>query len=348
MDSSINFIDVAALTLAQKNEQLLKAAEAGDVNKVGALLQAGADIEAIGQHGYTALMWAAWYGHTAVVSKLIEEGANKENANQLGLTALMVAARNGHAAVVSKLIAAGAQDIEATTQDGYTSMHLAANYGHTAVVAKLIEANANIEAIDPEGYTALITAASSGHAAVVAKLIAAGANKAIVNRDGNTALDSAARENHQDAAFLILRTMSPESRAALKFGQGGCALNRRLAANPVARLAARYEAMASGFERQVCEMYEFFSHPSRPMVNSVLSIMLEYLQAEWLLNANMEAEIRLASRTVRRQERLAIKAAAEAFPAQAPVPVTFRYSASAEAKKEEGLSSAKNKRKGNR
>ena len=186
---------------------------------------------------------------------------------------------------------------------------------------------------------AILNAARNGHTAVVEQLIAANANIDATDKDRATALILAERNNHQNTAFLILRAMSPASRAAVKFGQGGCALNRSLAANPVARLAARYEAMASGFERQVCEMYQFFSHPSRPMVNPVLTIMLEYLKAEWLLNSNMEAEIRLASRTVRRQEKLAIKA---------PVPVTFRYSASAEQRKEEELSTKQHKPNGNR
>ena len=139
--------------------------------------------------------------------------------------------------------------------------------------------------------------------------------------------------------------MSPETRARARARERGvlpynntidtflAALGLRGRA-PESRLAIKYESMASDFERQVCEIYQFFSHPSRPMVNSVLSIMLEYLQAEWLLNANMEAEIRLASRTVRRQEKLAIKA---------PVPVTFRHSAAAKEPKEERLSTKKHK-----
>ncbi len=181
-----------------------------------------------------------------------------------------------------------------------------------------------------EKNTQILNAARNGSTAVVAKLIAAKANIEATEKLDYTALMLAEIKNHQNSAFLILRAMSPASRGAVKFGQGGCALNRRL--------AARYEAMASDFERKVCEMYQFFKHSSRPMVNPVLTIMLEYLQSEWLLNSNMEAEIRLASRTVRRQERLAIKA---------PVPVTFRYSASAEQRKEEGPSSEKNKRNGN-
>ncbi len=182
-----------------------------------------------------------------------------------------------------------------------------------------------------EKNTQILNAAQYGHAAVVAQLIAAKANIEATEKLDYTALRLAEIKNHQNSAFLILRAMSPASRGAVKFGQGGCALNRRL--------AARYEAMALDFERQVCEMYQFFKHSSRPMVNPVLTIMLEYLQSEWLLNSNMEAEIRLASRTVRRQEKLAIKA---------PVPVTFRYSASAEQRKEEELSTKQHKPNGNR
>ena len=88
-----------------------------------------------------------------------------------------------------------------------------------------------------EKNTQLLNAAKAGDIEKVGVLLQAGANIEATNRFGNnTALMLAARENHQDAAFLILRAMSPKSRAAVKFGQGGCALNRRLAANPVAGL----------------------------------------------------------------------------------------------------------------
>jgi len=43
------------------------------------------------------------------------------------------------------------------------------------------------------------------------------------------------------------------------------------------------------------------------------------------------------------KQRLAIKAAAEEPPAQAPVPVTFRPSAAADEQKEEGPSTKKHK-----
>ena len=397
MDSSINFIDVAALTQAQKNAQLLEAAEAGDVDKVERCLEAGAAIDAttdrgtalimaalgghtavvakliasgankehVDQSGETSLIWAARYGHTSVVERLIAAGANKEATNEFGETALMRAAGSGHAAVVAKLIAANA-NIEATDQFGDTALIRAARNGHTAVVAQLIEAGANIEATDQFGQTALMWAARNGRTALVAQLIEAGANIEATDEMGLTALSFASRlasriekeqgiEKEQDAAFLILSAMSPASRAevAIKsesiknvaehmiddfiksriegdsFGMGKqlfhttaillAVLGMRSRA-PEAKLAIKYERMASDFERQVCEIHQFFSDRSRCMVEPVLAIMLGYMGPSWVLDKNMLQAVNLASEKVREQE-------AKALPAQASVATTCTGSA---------------------
>ena len=344
-------IDLRALTQDEKNIQLLNAIEIGKATMVMTLLSAGASVEAIGRFGYTALIlaarrghsavvpqliaagankeattrggntaliWAARRGHSAVVSQLITAGANKGATSQFGHTALMWAARNGHTLAVEKLIEAGANK-ETTSRFGDTALIIAAKNGHTLAVEKLIEAGANKETTSRFGDTALIIAAKNGHPAVVEKLIEAGANKEATDQFGCTVLMHATNRNHEITAFLILSAMSPESRAVLKFGQGGCALNRRLGQHPSARLAVRYEAMASGFARAVSELYQFFCQPScsmpNMMPNPILGIMLEYLRPEGLLAAiKIDEKRRLASSTVQNQERVE----------RAAVPVTFR------------------------
>ena len=311
-------IDLRALTQDEKNIQLLNAIEIGKATMVMTLLSAGASVEAIGRFGYTALILAARRGHSAVVPQLIAAGANKEATTRGGNTALIWAARRGHSAVVSQLITAGANK-GATSQFGHTALMWAARNGHTLAVEKLIEAGANKETTSRFGDTALIIAAKNGHPAVVEKLIEAGANKEATDQFGCTVLMHATNRNHEITAFLILSAMSPESRAVLKFGQGGCALNRRLGQHPSARLAVRYEAMASGFARAVSELYQFFCQPScsmpNMMPNPILGIMLEYLRPEGLLAAiKIDEKRRLASSTVQNQERVE----------RAAVPVTFR------------------------
>ena len=131
MDSSLSFIDVdvEALTQDQKDEQLLNAAEAGDLEEIQILLEAGANIDAVNLCGLTALIWAAENGHTDVVVQLIAAGANLESADEFGYTALIAAAEEGLTAVVEKLIKAGA-NIEAVDQDGRTALMLAAHANH--------------------------------------------------------------------------------------------------------------------------------------------------------------------------------------------------------------------------
>ena len=68
----------------------------GNVAKIRALAQSGADIEATDGRGRTAMLWAAEYGKADVVRALAELGANLNATDQLGSTAIMVAASRGH------------------------------------------------------------------------------------------------------------------------------------------------------------------------------------------------------------------------------------------------------------
>ncbi len=60
------------------NNDFQKAAGAGDLDKVKKLLDAGQDINAKDIYGHTALMNAAWEGHTEVVQFLLDKGASTD------------------------------------------------------------------------------------------------------------------------------------------------------------------------------------------------------------------------------------------------------------------------------
>ena len=320
MDSSINFIDVAALTQDEKNTQLLNAAEAGDMEKIGVLLQAGANIEAVSRFGETALMLAAANGHTAVVAQLISASANIEATDHFRKTALMMAAGSGHTAVVAQLIGAGANK-EATNQLGSTALMVAAGSGHAAVVAKLIAANANIEATDQFGETALIRAARNGHTAVVAKLIEAGENIEATNQFGRTALDSAARNNHQDAGFLLLNSVSSE-----RFDVLSCEPNLAPIIQSFRRTIARAKIDA------IQTYMALFSHKEQQRIPlELMNPILDFVFPTWLSSREdlKVEEIPALKNLLNKMPTAVISAAAEE--SQAPVPVTFRPSASAAA-----------------
>ncbi len=57
-----------------KGNDLLKAAEKGDLPRVNALLAKGADVNAKNNDGWTALMYASYKGNLEVVQALLAKG----------------------------------------------------------------------------------------------------------------------------------------------------------------------------------------------------------------------------------------------------------------------------------
>ncbi len=87
----------AAKSAPDRDAAFLAAAYAGDVKRLKALLQQGADIEARDALGNTALILAAAAGHTEAVKLLLKRGANPSAAQMVGLTAADWAERSGDA-----------------------------------------------------------------------------------------------------------------------------------------------------------------------------------------------------------------------------------------------------------
>ncbi len=92
------------------DSQLLEAAEDGETEKVKALLESGADVNAKDLIGLTPLMLAASLGYTETVATLLEAGANLEAKDILGHTTLGLAESGGHTEVVELLKKAGANE----------------------------------------------------------------------------------------------------------------------------------------------------------------------------------------------------------------------------------------------
>eukprot|EP00439_Symbiodinium_sp_Y106_P071061 s886_g12.t1 len=178
-------------------EALLVAAQAGRVEVVGWLLQAGV-ADNVGE----ALRQASALGHAEVVRILPEAGAGKDAATDTA-SAILSASGAGHANVVSLLLEAGA-DKDVATTGGLTALILASLTGHVGVVSLLLEAEADKDAAEIAGYTALMWAAFQGHAEVVRLLLGAGADKDVADSSGFTALISAYRAGHADIVSLLL------------------------------------------------------------------------------------------------------------------------------------------------
>ncbi len=114
-------------TLNEDQEtSLIEYVRKDDIDRVKFCLQTGANLDAKGINGNTALMIAVKKHNIEMVKVLIQAGANLNSQNNGALTPLMHAATSGYSAIVDMLIKAGAD------------LHVVDNYRHTAhALAKL-------------------------------------------------------------------------------------------------------------------------------------------------------------------------------------------------------------------
>lgn len=124
--------------------ELMAAAKAGDLEAVRRLIASGADVNAVDERGWTALIHAVYdaeskRGYADVVQALVDAGANVEAAIGYGVRPLMLAAGYGEAEVVATLLNAGA-DVLAKNEGGYTALAMAKQKHYVDVINMLHEA----------------------------------------------------------------------------------------------------------------------------------------------------------------------------------------------------------------
>ena len=136
----------------------------------------GADVNAAGADGATAIMYAAANGDLELVRALIKAGANVKLANQFGTSAITEAAIIGSAPIIEALLKAGA-DPNFKTPNGETPLMAAARSGKIDAAKALLDAGADINAKENwGGQSALMWAAAQSQADMVKFLASKGAN----------------------------------------------------------------------------------------------------------------------------------------------------------------------------
>ena len=163
------------------NTALINAICDKDTKIALALIDAGADINAIDNFSNPALIHACLWGDKNVTSAFIAAGAIIDARNKYDQTALMHAASKGHTDTALALIKAGA-DVNATDQDGNTALIHAALKRYTDTALALIAKGADINATNHSGHTALIYARLSGYIDTALALIAKGADIKATNK----------------------------------------------------------------------------------------------------------------------------------------------------------------------
>lgn len=170
--------------------------EQGGDKVVGALIEAGADVNLPARHqgatSESALGLAAQNGDLAMVERLLAADARLDYASSYDTTALSSATRSkkpAYEAVMKRLLAAGAKS-------NYQALVGAARSGSPAMIAMLAASGADVNEVSRWG-TALILAVAEKREDTAAALLAAGADPALRvpddhrNYPGKTAFDVA-------------------------------------------------------------------------------------------------------------------------------------------------------------
>jgi ankyrin repeat protein len=155
---------------------LLDAAEDGRSADVLAALADGADVNARGEDGTTAIMWAAYYGDLDLVEALIGAGADVTLANAFGTSAITEAAIQGETRIIEALLTAGANpDFE--NPEGETPLMEVARTGNIEAAQALLDAGADVNAKeDWGGQSAVMWAAARSNPEMIRLLAAHGAD----------------------------------------------------------------------------------------------------------------------------------------------------------------------------
>ncbi|RBA12730.1 hypothetical protein FPRO05_04180 [Fusarium proliferatum] len=184
------------------------AAYFGLSNTVLALLEKDQLADSKGIYGWTALSYAARYGHEKVVKLLVARDDVDPNSTD-GMyveTPLSWAAKNGHAGVVKFLL--GNQGIlaDCVHKNRRTPLSFAAENGHLEVVRLLLSRHdVDHNSTDWKLRTPLAFAAQKGHTAVVKLLLEKqGVFADSADKRGRTPLSFAAENGHEAVVRLLL------------------------------------------------------------------------------------------------------------------------------------------------
>jgi ankyrin repeat protein len=171
------------LALGEDNlqDQLVRAASAGDEVKVKDLLARGANVNtpSSGKFGSTPLMHAAQNGHKTIAKLLLERGVDLKSGDSQ--TALSWSASRGHFEIATMLLERGVDRRIALVQN--------CSEGNLKALNFLLDEKAILDVEDANGETPLMAAASSARTEAVRLLLTKKADVNYRNKDyGLTAL----------------------------------------------------------------------------------------------------------------------------------------------------------------
>jgi hypothetical protein len=189
------------------DQQLITAAEHGDVAQVQELLARGAQLGARDERGRTALLAATHANQVAAAALLVAAGSDVNAMDLKQDTPYLYAGAEGRLEILKLTLAAGA-DLTSTNRFNGTALIPACEKGHVENVKVLLQTKIDVNHVNRMGWTALMeTAMKHGrgpaHAEITRRLLAAGANPNLADHQGVTPLAHAVRAGNAEIAALL-------------------------------------------------------------------------------------------------------------------------------------------------
>jgi uncharacterized protein len=192
------------------NEELLMAAQRGDIETALKLLREGADINVTDAQGRTPVMIATYQHNTDLVRALIQEGADINMRDMRKENPLLHAGAQGWLDILKLAIEAKA-DTTLTNRYGGIALIPAAERGHVETVRELLtRTDSNVNHINNLGWTALLEAivlSDGGQAQqqIVQLLVDHGADVTIPDKDGVTPLQHARGRGFTEIERILVK-----------------------------------------------------------------------------------------------------------------------------------------------
>jgi ankyrin repeat protein len=142
---------------AMSDENFVELCGSGSLAEIQEAIKGGADANAKGKDGKTALMWAAmWNRNPEVISLLLKNGADVNAKDDTGMTALIWEAFRANPKVISlSLLLRNGADVNAKDDRGVTALMAVATRKSPEAISLLLENGADAAITDNEGKKAI-------------------------------------------------------------------------------------------------------------------------------------------------------------------------------------------------
>lgn len=179
--------------------EVISAIQAGDVDRVRALLQADPALAgAKDQRGISALMHAYYRGHREMADLILATRSDLD---------IFEATASGGEHIVSGILDRDPAQAKAWSPDGFTALHFASFFNQPAIARELVRRGADVAAVsmNPMEVTPLHSAAAAHATEIVRMLVESDAPVNAKQHGGWTALHAAADNGDEETIKILLQ-----------------------------------------------------------------------------------------------------------------------------------------------